>query len=252
MDEKRLWFEKSRGSLAARNKLIEFYLPLVRAIARNIRNELPIISLEIDDLISFGIPGLIYSVDNFDQSRGLKFITYALPRIRGSILDELRKLDFLPRSARDKADYILRKEEELAQRLGRKPTQTEIAENSNLPVSSIHLYSKQRNSFLFFSDQVNEDDNSIPLSESLPNPNPCSSPEKFVERKEELETLFKAIQNLPPKNKIVIALHYIEGYKFNEIGKMLGVTESRVSQLHSTGIALIKNFFKEKAHNKEI
>lgn len=246
MTETKLWFEKEQGSKKARDRLIEFYLPLVTAIAKNIVKELSIKCLDIEELVSFGMEGLIYAVDNFDPSRGLKFITYALPRIRGSIFDGLRKLDFLPRSARDKADLLLKKEEELAKKLSRKPTQYELAQDTSYSMKNVFLYSKTRNSIVSLNAVHEIDDDTYTLAELIAEKNPALNPEATLEKKEKIKVILDAIQSLPPKNKIVIALHYLDGFKFKDIGKMLGVTESRVSQLHSSGLSIIRKNLKEK------
>jgi|YelNatPaOPRAMG01_1025707.scaffolds.fasta_scaffold54934_1 RNA polymerase sigma factor for flagellar operon FliA len=245
MREKELWEKKKAGSKLAREKLVELYLPLVRAIARKIKKSLPGSCPDIEELESSGMVGLVYAIDNFDPDRGLKFITYALPRIRGAILDELRKLDFLPRSARERANIIQKEQEELTQKLSRVPSQTEIASRTSIPVETIYIYSKERNTHISLDAPLPGEDEGTSVSDTLSSEENQKDPLRILTKNEIQMNLLKALDSLPPRDKIVLALHYIEGFHFKEISRMLGLTESRVSQIHSRGLAELKNIIEK-------
>lgn len=244
----RLWKEyKKKGKESARQKLIVYYSPLAKYIAGRIASNLPK-TIDIQDLIQSGIIGLIDAIEKFDPDRDIKFETYALARIKGAIIDSLRSLDWLPRTLRFKVKEIDRVCAELEAKLKRPPTEEEIAAAMNISVEELQqILAEARFSSVVAledslapSDAAGEEQSlyfSIPDREAL-------DPFEAVEQKEVKELLIQAIQQLPEKERKVIILYYYSGLTLKEIGELLGVTESRASQIHSKAISRLRSLLK--------
>ncbi len=214
-----------------RDQLILDHVPLLRHIAGRMSLDMPG-SVDREDLVGYGMLGLIGAADSFDASRGLKFSTYAYTKIRGAILDELRRLDFLPRGRREKVRDLDRAIQELEQSLGVRPTPEQVAEALSLSideVSEIMLSARSAN------ETSLDDGPSEQLAALLSDP-VSVDPSDSAEWQETKLLLTKAILDLPDQDQTVINLYYAEGLLLREISEMLGVTESRVSQIHSRAI----------------
>jgi len=212
---------KSTGDLELRNRLVLQYSPLVKYVAGRVRSGLPG-TVDQSDLVSEGVIGLMDAIERFEPARGLQFQTYAVPRIRGAIIDSLRSADWVPRAVRDKIRHVERAKVELESRLGRRPEDTEIAEQMAISVRELRdIYAKVSSASLASADELGVVDDL-----------PFVSGEAF-EDDETRESLMEAVAGLPERDRVIVALYYFEGLTLAEIGQVLGVTTARVSQLHT-------------------
>lgn len=219
-----------------RDDVILEHMPQIRFIAQRISSKLPS-SVEMDDLISAGVLGLMDALDKFDPSRGVKFKTYAELRIRGSILDSLRGLDWAPRSLRKKRKTLEKTYQELEQELGRSAGEAEVAEKMAISLEELHQLLDQvkginLGSFHEFWEQDEDGNRSEGVLHYLPD-DPEKSPFRACQRKEVRSVIAAAIDRLPENERMVLSLYYFEELTMKEIGQILGVNESRVSQLHT-------------------
>ncbi|NLM37181.1 MAG: RNA polymerase sigma factor WhiG [Firmicutes bacterium] len=239
-----LWKEyRQGGSNAAREKLIEGYAPLVKYVAGRVAIGLPP-NVEFDDLVSYGIFGLLDAIDKFDPDRGIKFETYAIARIRGAIMDGLRNNDWVPRSVRQKAKELEKVCNELENKLGRYATDQEICDSLSISLEEFHrLLNEISCTTLSSLDEMwmtrNLDDDSVRVLDLIENED-SSDPEKLVEINELKAALAKSIEALSEREKLVITLYYYEGLTLKEIGQTLNISESRVSQIHTKAIFRLK------------
>lgn len=239
-----LWKKfKEERSMEAREELILNYSPLVKYVAGRVSSNLPS-NLDQGDLVSYGIFGLIDAVEKFDHLRGIKFETYAISRIRGAIIDELRALDWVPRSLRQRAKDVERAYMDLENKYKRIPTDEEVAKALNITIKEFgDLLSNLSHSSLLALEELwsvgGEKDEKVSLMETLVDTS-GPDPSKTFEIDELKQTLAKSIEKLPEREKTVIALYYYDGLTFKEIGKILGVTESRISQLHTKAVLRLR------------
>jgi RNA polymerase sigma factor for flagellar operon FliA len=203
------------------------YSPLVKYVAGRMRSRLPH-SVDQDDLVSDGVLGLMDAIERFDPARGLTFQTFAVPRIRGAIIDGLRAMDFVPRSVRDKVRAVQQATLVLEERLGRLPDDEEVARELGIPVQQVRDLTKQTS-----SSHANLDD--FDLADEL-----SSAAEASVEEGDVNASLMRVVGELSERDQVVIALYYFEGLTLAEIGRVLGVTESRISQVHSRATASLR------------
>lgn len=233
--------DPSKLTAAQRDKLIMEYAPLIKFIAQKIAIRLPS-NIELDDLISSGVIGLMDAIEKYDPTRDNTFKTYAEFRIRGSILDELRAQDWVPRSVRDKAKLIDRTMVAMEVELGRIPSEEEVAERLGISIEEyFELVNQVRPVSLLSIDDLatfsNGDKKSIMgLLESSKLSNPFNS----LNLKTVKDIITRAIQELPEKQRLVLSLYYYEDLNLKEIGKVLRVTESRVSQLHAQAVSRLR------------
>ena len=185
-------------------------------------------SLESEDMIQYGILGLIEAVDRFDPGTGVKFETYAIPRVKGAILDELRNLDWMPRSVRANARRVERASERVSQEVGREAADQEIAGRLSITVSELQHIVSEANSRMS-SSIAGPDETMAPDQVAEDSPGPL----EVLSDKEARNRLVEAVSDLPDRARTVIALYYYEGLRFGDIAKILKVSESRVSQIHS-------------------
>jgi RNA polymerase sigma factor for flagellar operon FliA len=227
--------------LPDRNESIKKHLWLVRCIARSIVDSLPK-QVEIDDLISAGTVGLIRAIDDFDPSKGAKLETYARYRIRGAILDELRRQDMLSPSTRAKLRQLDVAIHELERRLGRYPTEDEIAAQAGLSLEEMwRLLAIATSVDLYSLEEILENPvGTLRLADTEPTAS-HEDPLHRIEREELAKVLVGCIRDLPKMEKAVLGLYYYEGLRMKEIGEVLGVSESRVSQVHSKAILLLRS-----------
>jgi len=231
-----------------RQKLLEEYLPLVKNVAGRMAMGFPK-SVELSDLINTGVIGLIEALSNFDPSRGVKFETYAVPRIRGAILDELRSLDWVPRSTRAKSREIEKAISKLENQLGRRPSDRELAKS--LRISSDELFSAlddvSSTTMLSLDELIykEEDNRQVPRVETLEDLR-CKSILGDLEKEELKAYLIQAISYLTEQERLVVALYYYEELTLKEIGEVMQISESRVSQIHTKAVLKLRVMIKEK------
>lgn len=244
----KIWKDyKENGDEAARQKLIIYYSPLAKYVAGRIASNLPR-SIDVQDLIQSGILGLIDALEKFDPGRDIKFETYAINRIKGAILDALRSLDWLPRTLRFKIKEINRVYAELEAKLNRPPTEEEIAAEMGISLEELNQIMNEArfSSVVALEDSIpgSETDDEITLYQRVADVD-AVEPFEAVESKEINERLVKAVKELPEKERKVIILYYYSGMTLKEIGELMGVTESRASQLHSKAISRLKTMLKD-------
>ncbi len=238
-----LWEEfKSTGSGRARERLILHYAPLVKYVAGRLGAGLPQ-SVEQADLVSNGMFGLMDALDKFDRGRAVKFETYAIPRIRGAIIDELRAMDWVPRSVRSKAREVDKAHAALEAKLNRAPTDEEVAGHMGLGMEELHeiitqisLVSVMALEEVVGGEESGEQRSLLDTLADAANADPTSS----LEGQEMRGLLSAAINSLAEREKVVITLYYFEGLTLSEIGEILGVTESRVCQIHVKAVGSLR------------
>jgi RNA polymerase sigma factor for flagellar operon FliA len=235
-EEDDLWEEfKKTKSPALRDKFIRQYMPLVKYVAGKVAVGLPA-SVEFDDLVGYGQFGLLDAINKYDTAKGVKFKTYAVTRIRGAIFDELRQIDWVPRSVRQKSREIEDAIVSLESRLGRTATDSEIAGSLNMSEDEYHrtVMKVSGTSVLSLNDvwYSGDDSDRVSIGDSIEAPSSLN-PDVIVEREEIRRIIIDAINELPEKEKMVLILYYHEDLTFKEIGQVLEVSESRISQLHT-------------------
>ena len=244
-----LWTEfKSTGDERAREGLILHYSPLVKFVAGRVGSGLPK-NVDHADLVSYGTFGLIDAVDKFEPERGFKFETYAVNRIKGAILDELRALDWVPRSVRSRAREIQRTMAELNHSLQRTPTEEEVAEAMDVQVDTLrgHLGEIANLGFVALDELLNPSENaSGSMTDVLPDSG-AIDPSGSFEKEETRYMLADSINRLPDRERLVLTLYYYEGLTLAEIGGVLNVTESRICQIHTKAVMSLRNRFIEPA-----
>jgi RNA polymerase sigma factor for flagellar operon FliA len=235
---------KSAGDERARERLVVAYSPLVKYVAGRMSSGLPG-HVEESDLISYGLGGLISAIERFDPGREIKFETYAITRIRGAIIDELRTLDWVPRSVRARAREIERINMKLEARLQRAPTDEEMASELGVTLDEFQESLLQiSNSTIVALDEMwnvqNATGDQVSLLDTLPD-REAPDPQQLVDQSELRDRIADAIGLLPEREKLVVALYYYENLTLREIGEVLAVTESRVSQLHTKAVLRLRS-----------
>jgi RNA polymerase sigma factor for flagellar operon FliA len=248
-DVEALWRRyKQDGDAKARDDLILAYSPLVKYVAGRMGTGLPA-HVEEADLISYGLLGLIGALERYDPSRNIKFETYAISRIKGSIIDELRALDWVPRSVRSWARQVERAATKLENQLMRAPVDEEIAAELGVSVEEFQSVLLQISSASIvaldeFWTLSGSGGDKVTLMDTIEDRG-APDPSRAYDIQAVKELLAAAIKRLPEREKIVIGLYYYEGLTLKEIGEILGVTESRISQLHTKAILRLKGRVKE-------
>jgi RNA polymerase sigma factor FliA len=245
----RAWDEyKGTGSTSARDALILNYSPLVKYVAGRVAVGLPA-NVEQADLISYGIFGLIDAIEKYEPARGIKFETYAISRIRGAIIDELRAIDWVPRSVRFKAREVEKAYVALENSLKRPPSDAEIANEMGISLDDLSsIYTQLSTVSLVALDEMmsvdSERGDKLSLVETLEDTR-APSPLESVESEEMKQILAESINKLPEREKIVITLYYYEGLTLAQIGQVLGVTESRICQMHTKAVLAMRGKINE-------
>jgi RNA polymerase sigma factor for flagellar operon FliA len=241
--EEKLWqkFIKTDDQ-QVRDYFVIKYAPLVKYVAGKVSMGMPQ-NIEFEDLVSYGVFGLIDAIGKYDPARGIKFKTYAMTRIRGAIFDELRSIDWIPRSVRQKAKRIEQVISELENKLGRTVEDEEIAKEMGISNEEFHtlLNKLSGTSMLSLNDiwYLGDDSDELSILETLEAPKNMN-PDVLIEKEEIRDHIIDAIKKLPEKEKKVIVLYYYEDLTLKEIGEVLEVTESRVSQLHTKAIMRLR------------
>jgi len=241
MEHAHLWRAHARGSAEARDALLEANLSLVYHVARQLSKVLST-KVEFDELVSYGTMGLMTALDAFDVKRGLAFSTFAVPRIRGAILDELRRQDHVPRSVRRKARQIAGARETLSRLFNREPEDAELAVHLGIDVDTFWKWQADSESAVQISlDQsIGEHDGEVVNGfEALTTANERTI-EDDLTREQEVGILTRALEKLKPQERLVLALYYHEELKMHEIATVLRITESRVSQIRSKALAKLQ------------
>lgn len=233
---------KQDGDEKAREGLILHYSPLVKFVAGRVGVGLPR-NVEQSDLISYGMFGLIDAIDKFELERNIKFETYAVNRIRGAILDELRALDWVPRSVRARAREIQRSLDELEHRLKRSVTEDELAEHMGMPLVTLqdHLGEIAGLGFVALDELLDPGDRGSATIGDMLSDARVGAPGDSFEQQETRYFLSDAINRLPERERLVVTLYYYEGLTLAEIGSVLGVTESRICQIHTKSVMSLRN-----------
>ena len=233
----------AKRDMEDRNRLVIHYSPLVKYVAGRVGSGLPH-SVDQADLVSYGMFGLIDAIDKFDPARGNKFETYAITRIRGSIIDELRSIDWVPRSVRAKARAVEKTYAKLESELLRTPTDAEVAEAMGTSESDLQALFAQISFFgivaLEETLSVGPDrSDSVTLADTIPDSG--VGPVAAFEEGETRRMLAGAINRLPEREKMVLALYYYESLTLSQIGEVLGITESRVCQIHTKAVLQLRS-----------
>jgi RNA polymerase sigma factor for flagellar operon FliA len=240
-EDQKLWEQyKTNHDQRIKDALIMKYASFVKYVAGRIAVNLPS-NVEFDDLVSYGILGLIDAIDKYDTSRQVKFKTYAKTRIRGAIFDELRVLDWTPRSIRQKARKLEKAYAKLEGKLGRDAKDDEIAEYLGIDISELHkLFDETKKSLLLSLDEIFYDDEEGSSRLDFVEDQKSDNPQLKIEESEAKKILADAISKLSDRERMVITLYYYEELTSKEIGKILGVSDSRVSQLHTKAILRLR------------
>jgi len=235
---------KTSGDENARERLVVAYSPLVKYVAGRMASGLPA-HVEEADLISYGLIGMINAIERFELDREIKFETYAITRIRGAIIDELRSLDWVPRSVRARARQIERANAKLEHSLQRAPTDDEMAAELSMTMQEFHDALLQiSNSTIAALDELwtvsDASGDQVSLLDTLHDPD-ALDPAAVMDQTDLKDRVADAIARLPEREKLVVALYYYENLTLREIGEVLGVTESRVSQLHTKAVLRLRS-----------
>ncbi len=239
-----LWRKyKATGEERLRERLILHYSPLVKYVAGRVGVGLPP-NIEQADLVSYGIFGLIDAIQKFDLERAIKFETYAISRIKGAIIDELRSIDWIPRSVRSKAREVEKAYAALEAKLHRTPTEAEVAAELGIALEDLHtIFSQVSFVNVVALDELltagGEKGDKLSLVDTLEDTK-AEDPVQAFESEETKYLLAKAINTLPEREKIVVTLYYYEGLTLAEIGQVLGVTESRICQMHTKAVLQLR------------
>jgi RNA polymerase sigma factor for flagellar operon FliA len=224
-----------------RDRLILHYAPLVKYVAGRVGSGLPA-HVEQADLVSYGTFGLIDAITRFEPSREIKFESYAMARIRGAIIDELRSTDWIPRSVRRKARQFERPVATLEAALQRSPTEEEIAAERDMDVEDVRKFLGQLSlvNGVALDELLVDDDGSAPRLDDTLQDSSALDPQAMAEHGEARQLLARAVEQLPDREKVVVSLYYFEGLTLSEIGRVLGVTESRICQLHTKAVLQLR------------
>ncbi len=230
---------------AAVERLIVAYAPLVKFVAGRVGGRLPA-HVDSDDLVQWGLEGLLTAIERFDQGHGVKFETFAISHIRGRMIDELRRMDFAPRSIRARAREIERTMQELERRHGRAATDEEVADALAISVDEYRtaLVDIARSSIAALDELwalSSGDGDSVSLLDTLEDPH-AIDPDGALATSERRDFLRSCIDRLPERERVVVSLYYFDELTLREIGEVLGVTESRVSQLHTKALLRLRGY----------
>ena len=241
---------KTDDDRRARERLVLAYSPLVKYVAGRTAAGLPP-HVEEADLISYGLVGLISAIERFDLSREIKFETYAIMRIKGAIIDELRSMDWVPRSVRARAREVERAHAKLEHRLQRVPTDNVIAEEMGITIDELNesLLAISHSSMVALDELWSVSDASgdqVSLMDTIEDPG-APDPARALDVGDLKDRIADSIAKLPEREKLVIALYYYENLTLREIGEVLGVTESRVSQMHTKAVLRLRSRMQEES-----
>ena len=232
----------------ARDTLIVQYIYLVRYVVGRLKVSLPV-TISIEDIAGYGVEGLINAIERFSPQKNTRFETYALIRVRGAILDRIRSEDFLPRSVRKKIKDIKQAAEVLKQQLGRTATSTEIANYLDMDVDKVNQVMSEDVVVTSIYDKRGTSEDSMEIIDTIEDSNKLN-PQERMEEKNVKTDLQKALQRLPERERVLMVLYYQENMTMKEIGETIGMSESRVCQLHAQAIMKLKNILNENRSSR--
>lgn len=240
MDNSQRWAACAAGDVAARDSLLQDNLSLVHYVAKQLSRSLSA-DADPDEMVNIGTLGLMAALESFDPSRGLAFSTYAVPRIRGAILDELRRQDHVPRSIRRKTRDIAQAREQVMRTLGRAPTDAEVARQIGIPTDTLWRWQADVERTVQISLHAAEGDR----DEAGPSPieflrSTADGADERMEHEEEVAALREAILGLKDQQRTVLSLYYFEELNAREIAEVLNISESRVSQIRSKALSALR------------
>ncbi len=240
-----LWadYMENKQDKSLRDKLIVQYIYLTRYVVGRVKINLPP-SFSIEDIASYGVEGLIDAVEKYSLSRGSKFETYALMRIKGNIIDKIRNQDFLPRNVRKKIKEIKETSENLRKKLGRQPTSSEIAEVLGITADKVNAILAEDATITSLYDKKGASDDSLEVIDTIEDESNILPLDK-MELKDSKQELQKALNKLPQREKTILLLYYHENMTLKEIGEIVDVSESRACQLHSQAIMKLRSILSE-------
>jgi RNA polymerase sigma factor for flagellar operon FliA len=227
-----------------KNHLLTEHAPLVKRLAHHMKAKLPP-SVEVDDLVQAGMMGLLDAINRYEDNHGAQFETYAVLRIRGAMLDELRSSDWMPRSTRQNMRKVEAAMNELQQRLGRPPSESEVAKSLKMTLAEYQdlLSDGGGHQLVYYEDFRGDDDDGSFLDRYAVDD---EDPLRSLLDTDFRQAVIDAIDNLPPREKMLMGLYYEEELNLKEIGAVMGVSESRVSQLHTQAVARLRAALKEQ------
>ena len=230
---------------ADKNSLLTAHMPLVKRLAHQMRAKLPP-SVEVDDLIQAGMIGLLDAINRYEENHGAQFETYAVLRIRGAMLDELRSSDWMPRSTRQNMRKVEVAMQALTQQLGRPPSESEVAKSMKLSLEDYQelLGDSGGHQLVYYEDFHSEEGSDSFLDRYAVDD---EDPLKGLLESDFRQAVIDSIDNLPPREKMLMSLYYEEELNLKEIGAVMGVSESRVSQLHTQAVARLRTYLRERA-----
>ncbi len=230
---------------ADKNSLLTEHAPLVKRLAHQMKAKLPP-SVEVDDLVQAGMMGLLDAINRYEENHGAQFETYAVLRIRGAMLDELRSSDWMPRSTRANMRKVEQAMATLQQQLGRPPSESEVAKSLKLSLADYQelLGDSGGHQLVYYEDFHDDDGNDSFLDRYAVDDD---DPLKSLLDTDFRQTVIDAIDALPPREKMLMGLYYEEELNLKEIGAVMGVSESRVSQLHTQAVARLRTYLRERS-----
>jgi RNA polymerase sigma factor for flagellar operon FliA len=231
---------------ADKNSLLTAHMPLVKRLAHHMKAKLPP-SVEVDDLIQAGMMGLLDAINRYEENQGAQFETYAVLRIRGAMLDELRNSDWMPRSTRQNMRKVEQAMATLQQQLGRPPSESEVAKSLKLSLADYQdmLGDSGGHQLVYYEDFHDDADGNDSFLDRYAVDD--DDPLKSLLDSDFRQAVIDAIDALPPREKMLMGLYYEEELNLKEIGAVMGVSESRVSQLHTQAVARLRSYLKERA-----
>ena len=240
-----LWeqYLSDKSNKAARDTLIVQYIYLIRYVVGRVKVTLPA-TISIEDIAGYGVEGLINAIERYSPHKNTRFETYALIRIRGAILDRIRAQDFLPRSVRKKIKDVKQAQEYLKQELGRMPTTTEIANYLDMDADKVSQILADDTTITSLYDKKGSTEDSVEIIDTIEDTNKLN-PQEQAEEKNVKQELEKALMRPPERERVIMVLYYQENMTLKEIGETIGMSESRVCQLHAQSIMKLKNILSE-------
>lgn len=245
-----LWqkYLSNKTDKSVRDVLIVQYIYLIRYVVGRVKVTLPA-AISVEDITGYGVEGLIDAIEKYSLQKNTRFETYALIRIRGAILDKIRAQDFLPRSVRKKIKDIKAAQEHLKQELGRMPTTQEVAQFTNMDPDKITQLLSDDTTMTSIYDKKGSTEDSVEIIDTIEDTNNLN-PHEHAEEKNVKQELERALLRLPERERIIMVLYYQENMTLKEIGETIGMSESRICQLHAQGIMKLKNILSENRSSR--
>ncbi len=245
-----LWnkYLSDKNDKASRDALIVQYIYLIRYVVGRVRVTLPS-TISIEDIAGYGVEGLINAIERYSPQKNTRFETYALIRIRGTILDRIRAQDFLPRSVRQKIKTLKEAQEYLKQELGRMPTTQEISEYVDMEPEKVNQLLSEDVTMTSLYEKKGAAEDSVEIIDTIQDTNKLN-PQEEAEEKNVKQELERALKRLPERERVIMVLYYQENLTLKEIGETINMSESRVCQLHAQGIMKLKNILSDNRSSR--